>query len=712
MKLRPAILLVLGIILVLFTACWLQAVFLLLLFSLLLLGVGCSYFLYRCRSWRRVLLPVLIGAALGLLSWEIHEQFFYRPAARYDGESGVLTCTMTEYPAIYEEYASLVVRGETWDGEAFPSCKLRLYLKSVPAELAPGDQLTLTVSLELPESRWNYDRFRSDRARGIYLLAEIVEETEITWARVESLREFPLRAAAACTRRIGELFPAEEAGVLNALIFGDERGLTEDYVTALRRTGLSHLTAVSGMNVSFLVGLLLLLFRRKWGTILSIPAVLFFVLMTGGSASILRAGIMQLLWLTASLIHREADTKNSLFLACGLILLGNPYAVADVGLWLSFAATLGLLLLGIPMHRGIMQRIPVKNRLLRRGIDVLAGTLAATIAAQVFVIPIQIAVFRELSLIAPLSNLLIVPLTEYAFTGGVTALLLSWVWMPLGRLAAVIPGLLVKLPLHLVPRLAMLPLSYISADQIYLRLFLFAAYPLLALALWRRSLRARAGVAAVLLLAVTVFFSLLEGRFTAQVSLVSTVSGQSVLLHHREETVVVNCGGSYAYAASAVFPEVERMSGQEVSLFILTDYRNSSAGNAEALLTDYRVEYLLLPDAYEEADLLRRDAILSAAEAKGTTVLTPDTLTGRYLDRIDVLIMEQTEEGSDRGYLMPVLSAGGYSVLTLGHLMPETVGYFLAHLPLETLDCIAAGDHYTARALPPAVYGFSPEICV
>ena len=79
-----------------------------------------------------------------------------------------------------------------------------------------------------------------------------------------------------------------------------------------------------------------------------------------------RAGIMQILWLTAYFVNREADPVNSLFIACGLILLVNPFSIADIGLWLSFFATLGLILLGTPMQRFIMARIRVKARLPRR----------------------------------------------------------------------------------------------------------------------------------------------------------------------------------------------------------------------------------------------------------------------------------------------------------------------------------------------------------
>lgn len=712
MKLRPAISLVFGIMAALLTACYLQAVFLMLFFSLLIVGLLVTISIRRCQKGIRILLPILIGALMGFFSWELHGMLFFDPAASYDGRSGTLTCIAAEYPNVYEEYASIVVRGETLDGETMPRCKLILYVPSVPKSLSPGDRLSVEAALELPKSRWDYDRFRNYRAKGIYLTAEVLEDTELSWEQNHSLREFPLRAAAFCTERIQQLLPPEEAGVLNALIFGDERGLSDSYVTALRRTGLSHITAVSGMNVSFLVGLLLLLFRKKWGSVLAIPTVLFFVWMTGGSPSILRAGIMQLIWLTAYLIRRESEPINSLFIACGLILLGNPYAIADVGLWLSFAATLGLLVLGVPLRQAMTARMPFRNRLLRRFVDLMAGTLAATIAAQVFVLPIQIAVFQELSLIAPLSNLLIVPFTEYAFTGGVIALLLSFLWMPLGEIAAFLPGLLIKMQFNLVPVLAEIPLAFLSADGIYLRILMCTIYPLLGLAFRKRAVRIHAVCAAVFLLIVTLLLSGLEKPFTAQISLVSTVSGQSVILHHRDETVVVNCGGSYAYAASSVMSEVERVSGRDVTILILTDYRNSSAGNAELLLQEYRVRYILLPEAYREEDRLRRNAIASAAEASGTVILTPDTLTERYLEKITVRIFEQSEEESDRGYLMPVLSLGTYNVLALGHLMPENVGYLLSYLDLEQVHCIAAGDHYAARAIPPAVYAFRPELCV
>ena len=195
------------------------------------------------------------------------------------------------------------------------------------------------------------------------------------------------------------------------------------------------------------------------------------LILPGGESTVMRK-LLHDLDLFAPL-QRQIREGLPVFGTCaGLILLANPFAIADVGLWLSFAASLGLILLGSPMQRFLLSRIPIRSRALRRILEVLTGVLCATLAAQVFVIPIQVLVFGEISLIAPLSNLLIVPAAEYAFTFGAAALLLSFLWLPLGKAAAFLPKLLTDFQLAAVPALAKLPLASVSAENAYLALFL------------------------------------------------------------------------------------------------------------------------------------------------------------------------------------------------------------------------------------------------
>ena len=709
---RPAIILVTGLAAALFAACYLQAAFVICLDACAAAACVCAVFLRGRGAPAFAVIWMTCGILLGSAAWYLTDAISYRPAARFDGKSGILTCTVAEYPNVYEKYTAVAVHGEKLNDNSLRKSGILLYLDGRWAELEPGDVLTVSVSLSVPESRWNFDKFRYYRARRIYLTADAGEAPTVTAGEV-GLRYVPARLAGACIARLRELMPERNAAVLAALIFGDERALPEEYAADLRSAGLSHITAVSGMNVSFLVGLLLLLFRRKAGSCIAVPAVILFVLMTGGSASVLRAGIMQLLWLAAYFLNRETDPANSLFASCGLILLANPFAIADVGLWLSFAASLGLILLGSPLQHFLISRIPIRSRALRRIPETLAGVLCATLAAQVFVIPIQVLVFGEISLIAPLSNLLIVPAAEYAFTFGAAALLLSFLWLPLGKAAAFLPKLLTDLQLAAVPALAKLPLASVSAENAYLALFLTFCYALALLCLYRRPKSpALPAFCAALALCAAVFCSVLDGLMFSRLSIVDTAGGQSTIVCDRDANVVVNCGGGYRSACTPVLDELRRSGARSVTLFILTDYRTASAGNAETLLESVKVDAVLLPHAADASAAERRGEIAEAARRAGTKILEPDAAAQYAYGNVCVRILENREPGGDLGRLSAYLEVSGCCVLCLGSMYPENIACLLAEAGIGRLHVVAAGDHYAARMVPPAVLHRAPELCV
>ena len=706
---RPVLFLASGLAAALFAACYLQTAFAYLL-PAILTAAGIAL-LFRRRRWSSAVLCAGIGMAFGLMLWYGNLWLVYNPAAAYDGASGELQCRAAEYPAVYERYTAVAVRAETLSGEKLRPMKILLYLDGDWGGLRPGDRLTASVKLSVPENRYDFDRFRYYRAHRIYLTGS-ADDAVMEAADQVPLRYLPGRLTRACTEQLQRLVPAENAAVLAGLIFGDVSGLSDRYVSDLRTTGLSHITAVSGMNVSFLIGLILLLFRRRAGTWIAIPTVVLFILMTGGSASVTRAGIMQILWLVASLIDREADPMNSLFLACGLILTCNPFAVADVGLWLSFAATLGLMLFSGPMLRAVMGHIGIGRRLPRRILEVLIGVVCTTLSAQITVLPIQVLVFGNVSLISPLSNLLIVPASEYAFTLGVTALLLSFPWLPLGWLPALAARLLTSFQLKLVPWLAGIPLASVSADSPYILMLLAFLYLLGLYWYLCRPKRIRTVLlCAVCGLGAAVLCAVLDAALTTEVTIADTLGGQSVIVCSRGGNAVINCGGG-SRASDPVMQALRRRSAGRVDLLILTDYRSASAGGAEALLEDIPVKTVLLPEPAGEKDAQRRSEIADAARLVGTKVLeVPGDLRFSF-GRLTLEVYENLEEGRDFGRLMPILALGEQRLLYLGAVYPENIGTLLARSGVNGVNWLAAGDVYAGRMIPPAVLRLDPELCV
>ena len=226
--------------------------------------------------------------------------------------------------------------------------------------------------------------------------------------------------------------PPRPAGLLAGLTIGDTSGI--DYWTTemFRRSGLAHLVAVSGSNVAMVLGAIAvvttrlpLLVRGAAGAI----GLLAYVAVVGPEPSVLRAAGMGFVGLIAYVSGRQAMSLNSLGIAVIVVLALNPALLFSVGLQLSVAATLGIVL----WARSLETR-------LRRLPAVVRAPMAITLAAQLGVAPLLIITFERISLVAPVANLLaapaVPPATLLGLGAGVAGLIAPPVADVVARLAA------------------------------------------------------------------------------------------------------------------------------------------------------------------------------------------------------------------------------------------------------------------------------------
>jgi competence protein ComEC len=227
------------------------------------------------------------------------------------------------------------------------------------------------------------------------------------------------RLDAAMERASGRGRPG--VAMARAFVLGDEDDLSEDRRRALRRTGLAHLVAVSGANltlVALLVGWLAAWSRRPVRLLAPAAAVLVYLAAVGPEPSVLRAGLMAGAGFLALFLRRQSASLQALALAAAALVALDPRALSEVGFQLSFGATLGLVLL-TERWRNRLAGLP----------HPLAAGLAASAAAQAGSLPWSAAAFGEVTPLAPLWNLIAVPWSAVAMIAGLLwtlgALLLS-----------------------------------------------------------------------------------------------------------------------------------------------------------------------------------------------------------------------------------------------------------------------------------------------
>lgn len=244
----------------------------------------------------------------------------------------------------------------------------------------------------------------------------------------------PARLSNRLRQRLEAALPEPPAGghgsaLVRALLLGDSGALPGRWRRGLRRSGLAHLLAVSGLHVGLVVAVVLLggwALPRPARLALALLAVGFYLAVVGPRPSLLRASVMAVLAVLALLAARPPSSANSLAWAAALLVTHRPAAVADPGFQLTVAATAGLVLLA-PVLEGRWRRLPA---LLRR-------PLAASAAAQVAVLPWTLPLFHLAAPAAILLNLVAVPWVSLCL-----ALMVGWALLALaapGVAAAVLP---------------------------------------------------------------------------------------------------------------------------------------------------------------------------------------------------------------------------------------------------------------------------------
>jgi competence protein ComEC len=232
----------------------------------------------------------------------------------------------------------------------------------------------------------------------------------------------------AMRRRVGRLFVEPRASFMLGLLSGDDAGLPYEVTQQFRATGTSHIIAVSGYNVNKIAGALLIalaaiLIPRRWASLAAIAIIAAFVVFTGASASVVRAGVMSGFALLARALGRPSSQPRALVYAATLMLAMNPLAFAyDLGFGLSFAAVAGLILFSALTAR-LFRHLPE-----RMG---LRASAAETTAATIGTAPLSLHSFGALPLFAVPVNVVVLPAVPIAMGLGFLALIADAAWHPL-----------------------------------------------------------------------------------------------------------------------------------------------------------------------------------------------------------------------------------------------------------------------------------------
>lgn len=652
-------------------------------------------------GWASLRLPwelrrrgVVIFAALALaLGWNwLYVRQVQRPMEALSGTESRVEMTLCGYPerTDYGARAAVKIAG-------FPAGKAMFYGDASLLEAEPGQTVSTAVRFR-SAGRIRDTDVTAFTSKGIFLLAYGEGEAAYGLGTASSPRWWPIRMGRAVSKQILELYGADTAGFLTAILTGDRAALPESASIDLSEAGLYHVLAVSGMHCGFLLALVEAAVgrhRRRLRAACAVFTLAFYALLTGASPSVLRACVMLASLVSAPLFRRESDPPTALSAALFLILLVNPFAATSISLQLSFAAMAGLLWVSPRLYGGLPGKLR-QSRFIRWA----AGIFSASMGALVFTAPLSAWYFGRVVLVSPLSSLLCLAAASGVFIGGVLSLLCGFICAPAGMAAAVVPAALIRYILRVAHLLAGLPLHAVYFANPCLGYWLAYVYLLFGAAYVLRPRNRRKYVLASLLAAFTLFLTLKLGerRYCSDLDAVvlDVGQGQCVLLASQGRFALVDCGSgnSWISAGETAADQLMSMGCGRLDYLILTHYDYDHVSGVTGLLARLDVDSLLAPGCRDDSGM--QEAVLAAAGEHGVSAAAVEERRVIPFGAAALSVyppVDRGGEGDNERGLSVLASAGELDLLITGDMNGAAERRLLEICGLPDIEVLVAGHH-------------------
>ncbi len=278
-------------------------------------------------------------------------------------------------------------------------------------ELAYGDKIELQGQYKKPNKRTNYGGYDEQSYLKTLKVVGRVKATKIKVLgknQLNPILQLANTQKLEIEQKIETNFEEEKADLLKGILIGETTGMQEEVKENFRTANISHILAISGMHISYLMIGIRIVFKKLIGKrksqIVTIAILVFYTFITGFSPSIVRAVIMGAISMGGEIFYRKNDTLTSISISLLCILVYNPFLILHVGLQLSYIGTLGIILL----QPTILKILKIKKAKTQRKIlQKIKEILAVSLSAQIAILPILLYHFNTIGLYFLVTNLLV-----------------------------------------------------------------------------------------------------------------------------------------------------------------------------------------------------------------------------------------------------------------------------------------------------------------
>lgn len=342
--------------------------------------------------------------------------------------------------------------------------KIMVYADVYP-EIKYGDYLEISGLLSVAEEFNGFDFKRYLERSGIYSLLFYPKINILKKNQANKFKSFIYRFKDKIRLVFDQNLDMQSSVLAKACFLGDKKDIPDDLRDSFAKSGLSHIMAISGLHISVIIlifmNLILALgIKRRRSLALTILFLVFYLILIAMPASAVRASLMGVIALMALNSGRTKNFLRILILTAALMLVFNPRLLRDdLGFQLSFLSVLGIILFFPLLNRFFLKFISQKfqgNTLVKAFFSIIS----ITISAQIFIWPLLIDNFSQISLIAPISNLFVLWTLPFLIVFIIVALILSFVFNSFSLGFFMFPKIILNYIVFIADTFSRFPLFY------------------------------------------------------------------------------------------------------------------------------------------------------------------------------------------------------------------------------------------------------------
>lgn len=458
----------------------------------------------------------------------------------------------------------------------------------------------------------------SQVSHGIFLKAYSYDGFKIdaTGEKATTFYSFAVSIRRAMKNSLDMLLPEDYSTLCRAVLLGEKTALDSSVKDDFSLTGTSFLIVVSGMHLVIITSFVLLLVRKLTKNRFLITGfttftVIAFMAVTGFAHSVVRAGVMMIIVSLASSNLRISDSLNNLGFAAIVLTAFNPYAVADIGMLLSFTATTGIILWSRPIERSVLRFFHYKNKrkdgivgtivyYIKNFFKICVNMLSVSISAFLWILPITAVAFNRISPTVILVSLLCEPFVSALLVCSLLSSVLficpfiSFLAYPF----ALVSGLCSKAILWLVSTFSQLPFSTIKTHSLYWFVWIGVSVLLTIGGLFviNRKFYVRISVSvSISVLVIGASLNVLLTADNAEMKIFSVGNGVFATVNCPENTSVISCGGGKSYADDVTTDLAEYYSA--IDYLIILNQNNKYSALEPFTVTKFDLNNILVYDS-------------------------------------------------------------------------------------------------------------------